>query len=352
MLGVWCLSQSLILSKLKLPEQLHASARSFWQCYDLGTRSVTSLCKEAKPNAGYRPTKSYFLTPRSWQCFSLTYAWLTVLNMLIITWTHNLVTGAFLFSFKMALWFIIHKLWIPLLAKSSEQAQAKFKATTTYKNQKKYISVIKIQYKFHFRANSNIACRQANFYTCNSSMVQMPVYNLCREMKCWKKKIHPMVYENKVSETKKARKCSNRNTKSSCDTFKGGTFWLKLFLIFVRLKERDTPHNTIHITTHQENRRKTIISLHFCCHIHYCEFLFFFFFWWALGPLVVTVYLVRISRLWWQTHFHTGCVFVDSVNKTTIYQCVNINKRTNKQNNTSRHNMLTLTQDWFSKWII
>ena len=98
-----------------------------------------------------------------------------------------------------------------------------------------------------------------------------------------KKKIHPVVYENKVSETKKARKCSNRNTKSSCDTFKGGTFWQKLFLIFVRLKERDTPHNTIHITTHQENRRKTIISLHFCCHIHYCEFLSFFFFFFFLS---------------------------------------------------------------------
>ena len=137
---------------------------------------------------------------------------------------------------------------------------------------------------------------------------------------------------------------------------KWGTFWLKLFLIFVRLKERDTPHNMIHITTHQENRRKTIISLQFCCHTHYCEFLFFSSFFvggWALGPLVVTVYLVHTSRLWWQTHFHTDCVFVDSVNKTTIYQWVNINKRTNKQTkNTSRHNMLTLTQDWFSKWIM
>ena len=105
-----------------------------------------------------------FFTPRSWQCFSLAYAWLMVLNTLIITWTHNLVTGAFLFSFKMALWFIIHKLWIPSLAKSSEQAQAKFKATIIYKNQKKKyfrhknpISDIKIQYKFHCRNKQQFA---------------------------------------------------------------------------------------------------------------------------------------------------------------------------------------------------
>lgn len=136
-LGVWRLSQRLILSKLKLPEQLHTSARSFWQCYDLGARSQLLACVKRQSPMLVSPTKSYFSTPRSWQCFSLAYAWLTVLNTLIITWTHNLVTGAFLFSFKMALWFIIHKLWIPSLAKSSEQAQAKVKATIIYKNQKK-----------------------------------------------------------------------------------------------------------------------------------------------------------------------------------------------------------------------